>query len=197
MHKILGSIIFLILCLSSITNILAATKTANPVMTGKSTDSAITVSSSNGTNTASESAKPEDSFTLFWPLTAGKTSADSFYFLKIWKENIRGKLIFSSAEQANYKVFIATKRLLEAEALFNNKNKDLAENSLNEGKQKLVGASQDVINAKNNNEPLNSEMFLRLKNMNILLNNLKLASGESVPKIEEYQSEVNILLSKE
>lgn len=67
-----------------------------------------------------------NSFELFWPLAAGKTRADSFYFLKTWKENIRGLFIFGSVQKAEYQTFLATKRVLETESLISQSKYDLA-----------------------------------------------------------------------
>ena len=78
------------------------------------------------TNVASPSATPINSFELFWPLVAGKTRGDSMYFLKIWKENIRGLLIFGAPQKADYQTLRGTKRVLEVESLFNNSKFDLA-----------------------------------------------------------------------
>lgn len=68
-----------------------------------------------------------NSYELFYPMVAGKTVADGFvYKLKILKENIRGSLIFGPTQKANYNVYLATKRLLEAEKLLVEKKDDLA-----------------------------------------------------------------------
>lgn len=72
------------------------------------------------------SAKAVDSYELFWPMVAGKTVADGFvYKLKILKENARGSLIFGATQKADYNVFLASKRLLEAEKLLLEKRDDL------------------------------------------------------------------------
>jgi len=64
------------------------------------------------------SVKAVDSYELFWPMVAGKTTADGFvYKLKILKEDVRGYLIFGPVQKADYHVFRAAKRLLEAEKL--------------------------------------------------------------------------------
>lgn len=74
-------------------------------------------------------AQPVDSFELFWPLVAGKTRGDSLYFVKTWKENIRGWFIFGTAQKAEYQTFRATKRVLEAEALIKASKFDLAKDT--------------------------------------------------------------------
>ena len=58
-----------------------------------------------------------NSFELFWPISAGKTTASKMYSLKLWKENLRGSLIFSKARKVDYLIFLSVKRLVEAEAL--------------------------------------------------------------------------------
>jgi len=57
------------------------------------------------------------SFDLFWPVVAGKLKGDAVYPLKRLKENIRGILIFDDFKRADYYSFLATKRLVEGEAL--------------------------------------------------------------------------------
>lgn len=57
------------------------------------------------------------SFDLFWPVVAGRVKGDTLYSLKRLKENVRGMLIFDDFERADYYGFLATKRLVEGEAL--------------------------------------------------------------------------------
>ena len=59
----------------------------------------------------------QDSYELFWPIVAGKVQGDSLYPLKIFKEQIRGFLIFSGTRKAEYFSFLSTKRLVEFEKL--------------------------------------------------------------------------------
>lgn len=74
-----------------------------------------------------------NSYTLFWPITAGKTMGDSLYWLKLFKENFRESLIFGSLKKANYSLEISTKRVVESEKLylsdkdFSNGSKTLSE----------------------------------------------------------------------
>lgn len=77
-----------------------------------------------GTTSVSASV---NSYELFYPMVAGKTVADGFvYKLKILKENIRGSLIFGAPQKSDYRVFLASKRLLESEKLLSEKKDDLA-----------------------------------------------------------------------
>lgn len=77
---------------------------------------------------ASSSPQPVqvNAYELFWPLVAGKTEGDSLYFLKSFKEKLRGLLIFSPAKKAEYEVLLGTKRLLEAEKLVKSGKEELA-----------------------------------------------------------------------
>lgn len=90
-----------------------------------------------------------NSYELFWPLVAGKTMADGFvYQLKILKEDVRGYLIFGPAQKANYQVFQASKRLLEAEKLVLDKKDDLASLTLDKAIALLSAANKGSANIK-------------------------------------------------
>lgn len=77
------------------------------------------------------SAKAVDSYELFWPMVAGKLPGEPMYTLKMLKENVRGTLIFGSVQKSEYKIFLAAKRILEAEKLLSLAKNDLALQSLN------------------------------------------------------------------
>lgn len=62
-----------------------------------------------------------DPYVLFWPVVAGKTSDEPLYFLKSFKEKVQGLFLFQEAKKGEYEIVLATKRLLEAEKLMNNK----------------------------------------------------------------------------
>jgi len=84
------------------------------------------------------------SFELFWPLVAGKTRTDSFYWLKRVKESVQGLFLFAKPQQAQYQVLLATKRVLEAEKLFNeNKNVD-ADKTLGVAQEEISKAQASV-----------------------------------------------------
>lgn len=100
-----------------------------------------TVIASEGDSTISAKLKSGGSYELFWPLTAGKTVDEPLYFLKLWKENIQGMLIFNTAKKADYEVMLATKRILEAEKLFKDGKKDLAIQSLEKASSMLIFAN--------------------------------------------------------
>ncbi len=86
-----------------------------------------------------------DSFTLFWPLTAGKTRVDGIsYKLKKLKESLREILLFSSGAKADYKVFLATKRLVEAEELWKEKRSKESIDTLAESQESISGAFKEI-----------------------------------------------------
>lgn len=58
-----------------------------------------------------------NSYELFWPIVAGRVQGDSMYSLKILKEKVRGRLIFSNLRKAEYNTVLSEKRLLEFEKL--------------------------------------------------------------------------------
>ena len=58
-----------------------------------------------------------NSYELFWPIVAGRVQGDSLYSLKIFKENLRGRFIFSNLKKAEYNTVLSEKRLLEFEKL--------------------------------------------------------------------------------
>lgn len=95
------------------------------------------------------SAKAVNSYELFWPMVAGKTTSDGFiYQLKIFKEDVRGYLIFGPTQKANYQVLRASKRLLEAEKLLLDKKDDLASITLDKAIALLSTARKGSANIK-------------------------------------------------
>jgi len=95
------------------------------------------------------SVKAVDSYELFWPMVAGKTTADGFvYKLKILKEDVRGYLIFGPVQKADYHVFRAAKRLLEAEKLLLDKKDSLAQTTLDKTLMHLSAAKRGSENIK-------------------------------------------------
>lgn len=63
-------------------------------------------------------AKNFNSYTEFWPITAGKVMGEPLYFLKTLKENLRDFLYFSDLKKGEYKLTLSEKRLVEAEKLY-------------------------------------------------------------------------------
>lgn len=128
-----------------------------------------------------------DTFTLFWPLTAGKTRADSIYILKQWKEELRALLIFGKPQKAEYMVFLSSKRLLEADSLIRSGKTDLAFRTLEDALINLNKAEK-FINESKDDTTLNSvseETKKKLKNLTILLDYLISQSKEPMKMLKE------------
>lgn len=111
------------------------------------------------------------SFELFWPVVAGRTMGDPLYSLKSLKEKVRGWFIFGKARKADYKIFLATKRVVEAEKLLKNDKNDLAlktfglaENNVMKGKAYWTDvenkANQGDVMVNIKNQLTNIEKFL-------------------------------------
>ena len=83
-------------------------------------------------------------FETFWPLTAGKTMDEQFYFLKTFKESLRGMLIFGVSQKADYAVLLGTKRVLEADKLIKAGKKDLASQTLKRASEQFRIALENV-----------------------------------------------------
>lgn len=129
----------------------------------------VSVYAQQASQTASTSAAV-DRFELFWPLTAGKTSDQSLYFLKRLKENFRGMLIFGTAQKADYQVMLATKRLLEADKLLIDGKTAAADETLQAGSESLRSArlAMDTVDKASAADTI-INMQKRLANMDKLL----------------------------
>lgn len=88
------------------------------------------------------------SYVLFYPITAGKTLGDSFYFLKTAKEWLVDKLITEPTRKADYHLTLSKKRLVEAEKLFNESKYPLAQKSVTNSIMEISEAVNIVKNAK-------------------------------------------------
>lgn len=111
---------------------------------------------------------PVDSFSLFWPMVAGKTMQSKIYILKTLKESLRGFFIFGSAQKADYDIFLGVKRMLEAEVLMKGNVPDLADKTLDSAANDLDKANSALTNAKNSGDiPQNvkDEINTRVSNL--------------------------------
>lgn len=115
-----------------------------------------------------------NSFELFWPLVAGKTITDPLYKLKLFKENLRGALIFGSLQKTDYLIFLAVKRSLELEKLLQENNLPAAQKTANVVQQYLTkaGASNDRYKSTGGTDTagLGPQVVGRLDNMIKLFN---------------------------
>lgn len=112
-----------------------------------------------------------DSFELFWPLAPGKVMGDTLYPLKLLKEKISDFLTFGTAQKANYKVFLATKRAIEAEKL------------LKDGKTDLANKTLDSMNS---NLSSGYSMWQSVKDKPEAQGDTKSTVGQALTKLETY-----------
>ena len=137
------------------------------------------------------SSSPKSTFEAFWPLTAGRTADDPLYYLKVWKENLRGVLIFGNPQKAEYAVLMGTKRVLEADKLLQGGKKDLADKTLGKASEQFDIAKKNLNDAKVNKRPLGSSVNTikpRLENSVILMQTMQSNTvGGVLQKIKELQ----------
>lgn len=141
-------------------------------------------------NEATTEAKT--TFEIFWPLTAGRTIDDKLYFLKTLKENLRGALIFGSAQKAEYAVLLGTKRVLEADKLIKDGKKDFADKTLKKALEELNIAQKNIDSAKAKRESFGSNLATMQTRLDSLGNfipsldsNLK---GDLISKVKALQN---------
>lgn len=133
-----------------------------------------------------------NAFELFWPVTAGKTIDDTWYFLKTFKENLRAVIIFGSDQKADYYTLLATKRLLEADALIKSAQYELADKTLKLSEDKIKAANKEVASIqKNKFGPTIFEINNKLNNMNTYLVSIKQSSEKNQLNIDSLLKEIN------
>lgn len=143
--------------------------------------------------------QPVNSYELFWPIVAGKTMADKVYFLKIFKENLRGFTIGGPAQKADYLVLLVIKRVVEAEKLIGLGKTDLAVKTLQKAGRLLNKAVVSVEKAKIQKVGFStqaSNMSNKLSNLEIFLPPLLAKAGQAASEIESVLAKVILLKSK-
>lgn len=123
-----------------------------------------------------ETKVASSSFEIFWPLSAGQVRGDKLYFLKRWKEGVRGLFIFSSGPKADYQTILGSKRLLEAEKLLQNNNEELADKTIDDAIKELTSAKNNWDKSKqegNVSETTRIELKYKIKNVLIFTPILK------------------------
>ncbi len=155
------------------------------------------------TPTATPTPAPVDSFSLFWPVAAGRTMQSRVYFLKTLKEDIRGIFIFGSAQKANYSVFLGTKRLLEAEVLMKGSIQDeankqslsaYADKTLESAFVDFNNASESINSAKNSgniDQNTKDEINSRISNLKLFVNSLMTGYHDYNGKLQEVSASLN------
>lgn len=136
----------------------------------------------------------KSTYEAFWPLTAGRTIGDPLYFLKIFKEDLREIFIFGSPRKAEYAVFIGTKRVLEADKLLKEGNKDFTDKTLINAAEQFDKAQKNMDSAKKEKKPLDvieSSVKPRLENLVILLQTMQSGkASEILKKVESIRNTI-------
>ena len=133
-----------------------------------------------------------NSYELFWPLVAGKTSNESLYFLKRFKEKIRGALIFGNAQKAEYESMLATKRLLEVEKLLGEGNEDEARDTLEQASERLSEVKEEWDDVDDKGSVAKDQK----DEINNKLNNLEVFLPYLIRNNESLQSELGDVLTQ-
>ena len=136
-----------------------------------------------------EKVEEVDSFKLFWPIVAGKTRGERFYSLKKLKETLRGWFIFGDAKDAEYELFLATKRVVEAEKLIKDGESEDAKETLEDAIENVEEAADEWEDVDNKDTTVKHEMNNKLSNLETFLPYL--AEQSSDAKVKEM---VNSLL---
>ncbi|MFC1625807.1 DUF5667 domain-containing protein [Patescibacteria group bacterium] len=139
------------------------------------------------------------SFEMFWPIVAGRTMGDSLYSLKSFKEKLRGVLIFGQAQKADYSVFLATKRIVEAEKLILEGKTDLVEKTLVEATKQIDKATVNVTQALATGNPFQEQainMGNRLSNLEIFIPQLVLKADMNKDSLSKILEKISLLKAK-
>lgn len=97
--------------------------------------------------------EPVDSYSLFWPISAGKTMGERFYNIKLFKEAMGEFLSFGNLRKSEYNVRLSEKRTVEAEKLLvSKKDYQNATKTLEQAKLKREKALNYIKKAQDNNQ---------------------------------------------
>lgn len=129
--------------------------------------------------TTSSEAVNFDSFTEFWPLSAGKVMGEPLYFLKTLKESVREMLYFSDYRKVDYNITLSEKRLVEAEKLYLEKKdwengaKSLAASQ--QKREKALNLLKQVKGAGRNTTDLENRFTDSLRKQRTLLQKIEMS----------------------
>ncbi len=142
------------------------------------------------------SASVGNSFELFWPLTAGKTETDSFYSLKLIKEQVGGWFINGDSKKADYAVLLGTKRVLEAEKLIKDGKIDLALETLKRAEAQFSSAYNYIKHADSKGKLATREIRRdRLINVKLFIDYLKTVAPEKThPALDTVKEKADVIL---
>jgi hypothetical protein len=124
------------------------------------------------------------SYELFYPVVAGKTPADKFYFAKTIREWIVDKLLFDQIKNADYHLTLSKKRLVEAEKLFSQKNYQLAEKTITKS-VKEINTSLDTAKKAESQGEKTVDIFSTIKAVgNHEADFIEISLAKAVPESE-------------
>jgi len=110
-----------------------------------------------------------NSFELFWPVVAGKSKGDTLYSLKLFKEKVRGFLIFGKPQKADYSLFLTTKRVLEAEKLSKEGKKDYSVQTFDMALSQLAVVEKSIEDSGDNMKSTVDDLNLKFDNLEVFL----------------------------
>lgn len=105
-----------------------------------------------------------DSYTLFYPIVAGKTEGESLYFLKTWRDKLSEFLAFDDYSKSEVYLRNATKKLLESEKLYKTGKFSLAGKTLEAFTNKINNSYELAM--KNYNQESNTDLLQKIKSEN-------------------------------
>lgn len=139
-------------------------------------------------------ATDQDSFTLFYPIVAGKTQGDSFYFLKTFRDQLTEVFSFGNAKKSEVNLTLATKRFLEGEKLLKNNQNAFAKTTFENFTAKLTAAYNYAATEQDNDTSM--ELLIKLQDQvnkfQIILeqNKNSMLLNETIAKVTEIQNKI-------
>ena len=115
---------------------------------------------------------------------------ESLYGLKTFKEKIRGAFIFGKVQKVDYSLFLATKRVVEAEKLLSGSKIELAQKTLVKMDEALDVASANI------DIPQELKGKGEVDEINKKLGNLELFIPWLASKNESAKNELDAIFSK-
>ena len=128
---------------------------------------------------------------VFWPLAAGKTIDEPLYFLKSFKENLRGMLIFGNSQKADYAVFLGIKRVLEAEKLLKEEKADFANKTFDLALAQFEAAQKNIEEASSKNMLSKGSVDTMKNRLNNLTDFLPTLSSDKANEVLQKVNELN------
>ena len=147
-----------------------------------------------------ETPEKVDVYAVFWPIVPGNTVADSMFWAKQLKETMMGFFSFGTINQSKYQIELSEKRLVEANKLFEDKNYNNAEKSLDLNKNHRDSAIDYLKKArdeKRNVDELSARLVTSLENQQKVINYLiTLVPEDQKQKLGEISKDLTLQISE-